>query len=359
MVLLSGLFAATNTHNPGGQGCLPGFRVCRAGGWRRVARQRGTWETGELRRRERKQTTACVQPERLHFYGKRKMKSNSIFRALLLLIAIVLTYGPANGSNIPLKREGGVHIVPIKINKVITLDFILDSGASEVCIPADVIMTLLRAHTIEEDDFLPGKSFSLADGSVMRSQRLIIRELELNGTKVFDVPALVAPVRGSLLLGQSFLQKLDSWTIDNKRHVLIVGNSAKHGNDTISPSLSSAGAQIFSPKDGDNVGRVCNVSGQIFGLDPHQKAFLVIHSTAQEFGRRVYPQGSIIPGEEGNWFVRGIYGTPNFAYRTYVVVTASPDSAHVLADESSRLNGLKELPSETEIISSIITVNRQ
>ena len=86
---------------------------------------------------------------------------------------------------------------------------------------------------------------------------------------------------------------------------------------------------------------------------------MVIHSTAQEFGRRVYPQGSIIPGEEGNWFVRGIYGTPNFAYRTYVVVTASPDSAHVLADESSRLNGLKELPSETEIISSIITVNRQ
>ena len=62
------------------------------------------------------------------------MKSNSIFRALLLLIAIVLTYGLANGSNIPLKREGGVHIVPIKINKVITLDFILDSGASEVCI---------------------------------------------------------------------------------------------------------------------------------------------------------------------------------------------------------------------------------
>ena len=168
------------------------------------------------------------------------MKLNSIFWALLLLIAVVLTYGPADGSDIPLKREGGVHTVPIKINKVITLDFILDSGASEVCIPADVIMTLLRARTIEEDDFLSGKSFSLADGSVMRSQRLIIRELELNGTKVFNVPAVVAPVRGSLLLGQSFLQKLDSWTIDNKRHVLIVDDSAKHGNTTTSPSPSSA-----------------------------------------------------------------------------------------------------------------------
>jgi len=287
------------------------------------------------------------------------MKFNSIFRILLLLIAVVLTYGPTNGSEIPLKREGGVHTVPIKINKVITLDFILDSGASEVCIPADVIMTLLRARTIEEDDFLPGQSFSLADGSVMRSQRLIIRELELNGTKFFNVPAVVAPVRGSLLLGQSFLQKLDSWTIDNKRHVLIVGNSAEIGNDTSLPSLSPVGVRIISPKDGDSVGRVCTVSGQIFGLAPHQKAFLVVHSTAQEFGSRLYPQGSITPGEGGKWFVRGIYGTPNFAYRTYVVVTANPDSAHVLADESSRLTGLKELPSETEIISSIITVNRQ
>ena len=141
--------------------------------------------------------------------------------------------------------------------------------------------------------------------------------------------------------------------------VLIVSNSEKHGNNTISPSPSSAESQIFSPEDGDNVGRVCIISGQIFGLAPQQKAFLVVHSTAQEFGSRVYPQGSIIPGEGGKWFVRGIYGTPNFAYRTYVVVTADQDSAQVLADESSRLNGLKELPSETEIISSIITVNRQ
>lgn len=286
------------------------------------------------------------------------MTRKRIFQ-VTLLVTMLLIFNQANGSEIPLKKEGGVYTLPVRINKVITLDFILDSGASEVCIPADVIMTLLRAHTIEETDFLPGKSFSLADGSVMRSPRLIIRELDLGGDRVFNVPAVVAPVRGSLLLGQSFLQKLDSWTIDNQQHALIVGNSRIPGNLPLNPPVSSVRAHIISPKDGDNVGRVCFITGQILDLSPDQQAFLVIHSTAQEFGKRVYPQGIVNRGEGGKWSVRGIYGTPNYAYRTYVVITANPDSARVLAKESSRLNGLKELPSETEIISSIITVNRQ
>ena len=128
--------------------------------------------------------------------------------------------------------------MPVKINGVITLDFILDSGASEVCIPADVAMTLLRANTIEKADFLPGKSYTLADGSVVRSERFIIRELEIDGIKISNVPAMISSVRGDLLLGQSFLQRLDSWTIDNKRHALVVGNSLRHENEQTKQTIS-------------------------------------------------------------------------------------------------------------------------
>lgn len=285
------------------------------------------------------------------------MTRNKIFQVALFILA-VLFCNSANGSEILLKREGGIYTLPVRINRVITLDFILDSGASEVCIPADVIMTLFRAHTIEESDFLPGKSFSLADGSVVRSQRLIIRELEVGNVKVLNVPAIVAPIKGSLLLGQSFLQRLDSWSIDNNRNALIVGNSIKPSNPTITKTPSPARAYIISPKDGDNVGRICVISGQISDLVSGQQAFVVIHSTAQEFGKRIYPQGRITPGEGGNWSVRGVYGTPSYAYRTYVVATTNPDSARVLADNTSRLSGLEELPNETEIISSIMTVRR-
>jgi peptidoglycan hydrolase-like protein with peptidoglycan-binding domain len=41
---------------------------------------------------------------------------------------------------IPLKRNGGVYVVAVRINRAITLDFILDSGASDVLIPFDVAL---------------------------------------------------------------------------------------------------------------------------------------------------------------------------------------------------------------------------
>jgi hypothetical protein len=166
------------------------------------------------------------------------MTSASILRITLIIVILLLISRPADSLDIFLKKEGDIYTLPVKINRVITLDFILDSGASEVCIPADVVMTLLRAHTIEEADFLPGRSYSLADGSVVRSQRFIIRELEMDGIKICNVPTVISPVRGDLLLGQSFLQRLDSWTIDNQRHALVVGNSIRHESEKSDQTIS-------------------------------------------------------------------------------------------------------------------------
>jgi clan AA aspartic protease (TIGR02281 family) len=126
-------------------------------------------------------------------------------------------------TEIPLQRLGGVYEVPVKINGVITLGFVLDTGASEVTIPADVALTLLRTGTITQKDFLPGKSYQMADGSIVRSSRFILRELDLGGIKITQVPASIAPATASLLLGQSFLARIESWALDNKRHVLIIG----------------------------------------------------------------------------------------------------------------------------------------
>jgi hypothetical protein len=125
---------------------------------------------------------------------------------------------------IPLEKTGGVYTIPVRINGVITLHFILDSGASEVVIPVDVVLTLVRAGTIRENDFLPGKTYSLADGSKLKSPRFVIRELELAGIKINNVPGSVAPPAGDLLLGQSLLERLDSWALDNRRHVLVLGS---------------------------------------------------------------------------------------------------------------------------------------
>jgi hypothetical protein len=55
---------------------------------------------------------------------------------------------------VALKEEAGALLVPVVINDSVKLDFMLDSGASVVTIPADVAMTLIRTGTLTRDDYL-------------------------------------------------------------------------------------------------------------------------------------------------------------------------------------------------------------
>jgi hypothetical protein len=130
--------------------------------------------------------------------------------------------------DIPVINRGGVYHIPVEINRIITLDFIIDTGASEVNIPADVVLTLYRAGTIRDSDFLPGQTYVLADGSMLNSSRFILRSLKIGNSLITNVPASIGNISSSLLLGQSFLRKLGSWGIDNKRNVLIVPSGSSH-----------------------------------------------------------------------------------------------------------------------------------
>jgi hypothetical protein len=124
--------------------------------------------------------------------------------------------------SIPMKREGGTYIVPVLINNVINLDFVVDSGAADVTIPGDVLSTLVRAGTISNTDFVGTQTYRLPDGSTMPSTRFRIRSLKVGNTVVEKVTGAVAPTKGSLLLGQSFLSHFKSWSIDNTVHVLVL-----------------------------------------------------------------------------------------------------------------------------------------
>lgn len=123
---------------------------------------------------------------------------------------------------VPLVTRGGTFVVPVTINGKIELDFTVDSGASSVVIPEDVFGTLIRTGTIDEGDLIGKKSFTLADGSTKVQDTFRIRSLKVGDRVLHDVEASVAPVAGELLLGQSFLRRFKSWSMDNQRGVLVL-----------------------------------------------------------------------------------------------------------------------------------------
>jgi len=112
--------------------------------------------------------------------------------------------------------------VPVRINDTITLYFTLYSGASDVLIPADVVLTLFRTETLTEGDFTGTKTYVLADGSKLPSARFVLKELRVGDHRLANVVASIGPPASELLLGQSFLSRFNSWTLDNGRHALIL-----------------------------------------------------------------------------------------------------------------------------------------
>lgn len=125
-------------------------------------------------------------------------------------------------AGIPIEIEGGTFIVPVTINGQLTLKFMIDSGATDVAVPADVVLALIRTGSITKDDFLGQQQYQLADGSIVPSPVFLIQSLKVGDKVLQDVRATVASVNGSLLLGQSFLSRFNSWSVDNKSRLLFL-----------------------------------------------------------------------------------------------------------------------------------------
>jgi peptidoglycan hydrolase-like protein with peptidoglycan-binding domain len=151
-------------------------------------------------------------------------EDGQISPGLVTSLQTAVTVARVNADALPLEKAGGVYTLPVRINDAITLKFVLDSGAADVSIPADVVLTLVRTGTIQSRDFIGTQTYIQADGSKLQSDRFILHEFRIGNHSVKDVTASVAPAEGELLLGQSFLSKLPAWTINYKRSTLLISS---------------------------------------------------------------------------------------------------------------------------------------
>jgi len=127
-----------------------------------------------------------------------------------------------SGTRVRLIREAGTFKVPVRINGVLELHFTVDSGASDVTIPVDVVTTLIRTGTIRDSDFVGEQTYRLADGSTIRSRTFRLRQLQVGDRTLTNVLGSVASVNGSLLLGQSFLSRFQRVSFDYGQGVLVL-----------------------------------------------------------------------------------------------------------------------------------------
>jgi clan AA aspartic protease (TIGR02281 family) len=159
-----------------------------------------------------------------------KMTPGQIAEAQRLARAFTPSTSPSTASNrnpfsqarVPMKIAGGIFVVPVEINGTMMLDFAVDSGATDVSVPADVFSALTRTGTVNASDIVGEQTYVLADGSEVKSTTFTIRSLKVGSMIVENVRGSVASARGALLLGQSFLGRFRSWSVDNTQHVLLL-----------------------------------------------------------------------------------------------------------------------------------------
>lgn len=118
--------------------------------------------------------------------------------------------------SIALTQQAGVYALPITIG-VNRYHFILDSGAGEVSISSEVEKQLISSGILKKTDYLINGLYRIADGSIIVCRRVRLRSMKIGNTTVSNVTSSIGDSAAPLLLGQSFLDKFSSWTIDNKQ----------------------------------------------------------------------------------------------------------------------------------------------
>jgi len=133
------------------------------------------------------------------------------------------TYGSAQGqTRVRLELDGGTFMIPMYINEHLRIKGILDTGASDISIPLDVMQTLIRTETIKKEDLVGVRNYQLADGSINKGVVFSLRSVRVADKMIFNVTASVTSEKGPILLGQSFLRRFSSWSIDNKSQTLVL-----------------------------------------------------------------------------------------------------------------------------------------
>jgi len=121
-------------------------------------------------------------------------------------------------TTIKMTRRNGVYYIPCKINGS-EMEFIFDTGASDITISLTEAMFLYKQGTLTDDDFIGTQQYQIANGDVEEGTVIRLNTVEIGNRKLHSVQAsIVHNMQAPLLLGQSALNKFGKISIDYSRN---------------------------------------------------------------------------------------------------------------------------------------------
>jgi aspartyl protease family protein len=129
---------------------------------------------------------------------------------------------PKGKNVIKLTESGGVYIIPTLINGS-NMDFIFDTGASDITISDVEALFLYKQGTLTEDDFIGVQQYQIADGSISEGTIINLKTVQIGNKVLHNVKAsIIHNTSAPLLLGQSALNQFGKITIDYTNKELIL-----------------------------------------------------------------------------------------------------------------------------------------
>jgi hypothetical protein len=162
--------------------------------------------------------------------------------------------GPTGADEIPLSRKGATYLVPVAVNRLPPIPFVLDSGADFVALPAEVVFTLLRTGTLQSSDFI------VSDPSRKARGRQTMRKIVFVSVTALALTPVAAHAQGTIQSSPYGIQivqtvskiLLIAFRIRHtafKTHLTPSGGNGIYGNDLTQPiPRAFPRTRMISPK---------------------------------------------------------------------------------------------------------------
>jgi aspartyl protease family protein len=124
----------------------------------------------------------------------------------------------ANNSNsktiIKMRKQSGVYFIPCKINGI-EIEFIFDTGASDITMSLTEALFLYKQGTLTDDDFIGTQQYQIANGNIEEGTIVRLKTVEIGNRKLNNIRAsVIHNTIAPLLLGQSALNQFGKISID-------------------------------------------------------------------------------------------------------------------------------------------------